>query len=156
MFIVLFLCVCVYVCTFIYLCIYKCCLKRSNQSLGILFLILFNVLLVIKIILIKQSHSSIQFCTLFTDNIRKSWFKYLFCLLFLPFFYFFFLISFSFFFFFGSFSDHRLQSESISNIPSTEKVNDEREISSSTSRLLSSTLALIYSLLYCVLTCYLV
>ncbi|CAO1364975.1 unnamed protein product [Diamesa tonsa] len=52
--------------------------------------------------------------------------------------------------------DHRLQSESISNIPSTEKVNDEREISSSTSRLLSSTLTLIYSLFYCILTCYLV
>lgn len=99
-----YFCVCVYVCTFIY--VYKCCLKRSNQSLRILFLILFNVLLVIKIILIKQSHSSIQFCTLFTDNIRKSWFKYLFYLLFLPFFISFFLFLISFFFSFSFSSAH--------------------------------------------------
>lgn len=74
--------------------VHKCCLKRSNQSLQILFLILFNVLLVIKIILIKQSHSTpihiFALSSLTTS--AKSWFKYLFSLLFLPPFFSYFLI----------------------------------------------------------------
>lgn len=126
-------------------------LKRSNQSLRILFLILFNVLLVIKIILIKQPHSPFIYLHFLLTTAEKHDLNISPCCFFL-----FFPVSLFLFLFFGSFSDHRLQSESISNIPSTEKVNDEREISSSTSRLLSSTLTLIYSLLYCVLTCYLV